>query len=130
MNKKNKIITTTLALSALVLVITLSGKKHHHAPHEVSLKANKVNRVLAKRKSLFKTVMKATKTYLFGAYDTSWERGFKLTKEQKREQRHLFGYHLRIEHIKDTNPVIKTTPNHPTLYFHGWGDQKNSAMLF
>jgi pimeloyl-ACP methyl ester carboxylesterase len=72
----------------------------------------------------------ATRLYMTGKYGNLWKRE-RITEQKRlsREQRKLFGYKLSIEHIKEDNPHLQITPNRPTLYLHGWKDNKNSAKV-
>lgn len=45
------------------------------------------------------------------------------------EEIKLFDYPLAIERIPESRSFAVTTPRRPTIYFHGWADNKNSAKI-
>lgn len=48
---------------------------------------------------------------------------------QVREEIRLFDYPLSIERIPESKSHAIITPCRPTIYFHGWADNKNSAKI-
>ncbi len=92
-------------------------------------KINAVHEVAANRKHVISSFFNSVGLYFWKLYPKTWEPGLEPTKEQKREQRKLFGYNLRIEHIIDNDPQIIKNSKRPTVFIHGWGDTKGSARI-
>lgn len=81
------------------------------------------------KKDAIKWLFEGAGIYFFNRYHPTWKRGIQETREDQKEQSDLFQYHLNIEHVVETDPKIQTNHRRPTIYFHGWGDIKNSAKL-
>ncbi|MGB8467961.1 MAG: hypothetical protein WCE21_03065 [Candidatus Babeliales bacterium] len=75
------------------------------------------------KKGFFTTLKEAYNLYFHAANDVSWQS--ELWGEKEKEHV-LFGYQLRLEYIQMKDSARSA---HTTLYFHGWGDTKNSARL-
>ncbi|MGE4168353.1 MAG: hypothetical protein AB7E68_02295 [Candidatus Babeliales bacterium] len=56
--------------------------------------------------------------------DEAWE--YKTIRRDKKTEKKLFGYPLKISYIKD---MQYKEAHHPTLFFHGWQNQQNSAKI-
>lgn len=121
-----------LYLIILMASIALWGTALHVTKKAVPAhtKVNAVHEVASTGKHVVASIFDAIGLYFWNVYRPTWQPGIQPTKEQKKEQRKLFGYNLRIEHIIDKDPKIIHVKNRPTLFIHGWGDTKGSARLF
>ena len=92
-------------------------------------KVNAIHDVAYNGKNVVSSIFDAMGLYFWNVYRDTWQPGAQPTREQKKEQRKLFGYNLRIEHIIDNDPQIAKVKKRPTLFIHGWGDTKGSARV-
>ncbi len=95
----------------------------------ITFKTNSIQTILATKEHIFSNLWHGMSIYFWNKYLPNWQKGQEPTLAQKKEQRKLFHYNLRIEHIVDTDPQIHVNHMRPTVYFHGWGDTRNSAKL-
>ena len=103
-------------------------KKTSYGP--VTFKTNSIQKLLTTKEHLLGNIWHGMGIYFWNKYLPTWEKGIEPTALQKKEQRKLFHYNLRIEHIVDKDPNCVINHKRPTIYFHGWGDTKNSAKIF
>ncbi len=81
------------------------------------------------KKDAMKWFFEGAGIYFLNHYHPTWQHGVQETYDDQKEQSKLFQYRLQIEHITDTDPQMQINHKRPTIYFHGWGDVKNSAKL-
>ncbi len=89
------------------------------------LKQNK-----ATREGIAMNPILAGKRYFLGSLAKDWKYGTLPTKQEVAEFKKLLGYNPNIQYILDTNTIDVINQKRPTLFFHGFGDMKNSAKLF
>ena len=114
------IVTTTF--SGLAIYSFLKSRK------KLMIKRNRLSSLLSEKKRI-NYLFEAATIYLGNRYEPTWIKGIQPSKDDIRQQRAFFGYNLGIEHIIDTNPATIKNEKHVTIYFHGWGDHRNSARL-
>ncbi len=102
-------------------------KKTPYSP--TIFKTNCIQTIVTTREHIFSNLWHGLGIYFWNKYMPTWHKGVEPTAAQKKEQRKLFHYNLRIEHIIDHDPHVEARHDRPTIFFHGWGDTKNSAKL-
>jgi hypothetical protein len=102
-------------------------KKTTYSP--IVFKTNSLQKIITSKENILSNIWKGLTIYLWDKYLPTWQKGVSPTPEQKKEQRKLFHYNLRIEHVIDNDSNVQVNHQRPTIYFHGWGDTKNSAKL-
>lgn len=102
-------------------------KKTPYSP--ITFKTNSIQTIVTTREHIFSNLWHGIGIYFWNKYLPTWQKGYEPTPAQKKEQRKLFHYNLRIEHIIDHDPHVEAHHDRPTVFFHGWGDTKNSAKL-
>ncbi len=102
-------------------------KKTPYSP--VIFKTNSFQTIIATKKHVLGNLWYGLGIYFWNKYLPTWQKGEEPTTAEKKEQRKLFHYNLRIEHIIDNDLNTRNNHERPTIFFHGWGDTKNSAKL-
>lgn len=102
-------------------------KKTPYSP--ITFKTNSIQTIITTREHIFSNLWEGFSIYFWNKYLPTWQKGIEPTPAQKKEQRKLFHYNLRIEHIIDHDQHTHANHERPTIFFHGWGDTKNSAKL-
>ncbi len=102
-------------------------KKTPYSP--IIFKTNSIQTIVTTREHIFSNLWQGFGIYFWNKYLPTWQKGSEPTRAEKKEQRKLFHYNLRIEHIIDHDPHLERNPERPTLFFHGWGDKKDSAKI-
>jgi hypothetical protein len=95
----------------------------------VNFKTNTLHTMTTYRQDIWSNLWQGLGIYFWNRYLPTWHKGLQPTYAQRKDQRKLFHYNLHIEHIIDTSSTIEVNHARPTIYFHGWGDTKNSAKL-
>lgn len=103
-------------------------KKTSYGP--ITFKTNSLQKIMQTKEHILGNLWHSMNIYFWNKYLPTWQQGIKPTPAQKKEQKLLFHYNLGIEHIVDNTPAMRINHKRPTIYFHGWGDTKNSAKLF
>lgn len=132
MPKKHFHITRSMVaiISSCLLLATFSYWFLKKSPYSrVTFKTNSLQTILTTRKHIVSNLLKSAGIYFWNKYLPTWRKGIEPTAAQKKEMRRLFHFNPSIEHVIDENPEHVINHKRPTIYFHGWGDTKNSAKL-
>jgi len=108
-------------------IVRINRLRKAQAP--ITAKTNRLHTAVTTRGQAFASIADAASLYFGGKYRPTWQRGVQPSPYDVNAQKVLFGYDLQIEHIIDKDSSINTNHNRPTLYLHGFGDNKQSAKL-
>jgi len=127
MNVSGYIKQSALVIGGFLSLLCVVGVIAYHDSRII--KRNRHVTGAPSKKDAMRWLFEGAGIYFFNRYHPTWKHGVQETYDDQREQSQLFHYRLQIEHITDTDPKIQTNHKRPTIYFHGWGDIKNSAKL-
>lgn len=118
-------------ISAILLALLIvAGISYFWRPDEpITLKTNRIKQLITTRRHVLGNLWDAATIYFWNKYLPEWRKGHEPTAEQKKQIRKLLHYNPHIEHIIDSSPTASINHKRPTIYYHGWGDTKNSAKL-
>lgn len=118
-------------ISAIIIgVIIAASVNHFWRPHDqVTLKTNRIKQIITTRQHVLGNLWQAATIYFWNKYLPEWHKGYEPSSEQKKQIHKLLHYNPHIEHIVDSRPTQFNNHKRPTIFYHGWGDTKNSAKL-
>src|SRR3990172_1644306 len=101
----------------LVILCVGIGGSYLIRTHTSKIKTDPVHEIITNKHSA-SDIFNAFRMYFWKIYPHTWMKGVEPTAAQKKEQRKVFGYNLRIEHIIDTDEHEIINKKRPTVFIH------------
>jgi hypothetical protein len=123
---------SVFAVVAIVMSITTvmtGGLYMILADEPLEIKTNSIKTIVTTKKHIASNLWKAATIYFWNSYLPTWEKGIEPTRAEKKRFKKLLHYNPFIEYIVEHDQDQHVDHKRPTIYFHGWGDTKNSAKL-